>query len=104
MGEEVPETPLTFFKPNTSVIGPGESIIYPAASRRVDFEGELAVVIGRICKEVPVSRVPEVIFGYTSPTTSPHVTSRRPMGSGPEPRGTTRSVRSVVDHDPSAGR
>ena len=65
MGEEVPETPLTFFKPNTSVIGPGEPIIYPAASRRVDFEGELAVVIGRICKEVPVSRVPEVIFGYT---------------------------------------
>jgi 2-keto-4-pentenoate hydratase/2-oxohepta-3-ene-1,7-dioic acid hydratase in catechol pathway len=65
MGEEVPVTPLTFFKPNTSVIGPGEAIIYPAASRQVDFEGELAVVIGRICKEVPVSRVPEVIFGYT---------------------------------------
>jgi 2-keto-4-pentenoate hydratase/2-oxohepta-3-ene-1,7-dioic acid hydratase in catechol pathway len=65
MGEDVPETPLTFFKPNTSVIGPGEPIIYPAASRQVDFEGELAVVIGRICKEVPVSRVPEVIFGYT---------------------------------------
>jgi 2-keto-4-pentenoate hydratase/2-oxohepta-3-ene-1,7-dioic acid hydratase in catechol pathway len=65
MDEEVPETPLTFFKPNTSVIGPGEPIIYPLASRRVDFEGELAVVIGRICKEVPVSRVSEVIFGYT---------------------------------------
>jgi 2-keto-4-pentenoate hydratase/2-oxohepta-3-ene-1,7-dioic acid hydratase in catechol pathway len=65
MGQEVPKTPLTFFKPNTSVIGPGEPIIYPAASRQVDFEGELAVVIGRICKEVPVSRVPEVIFGYT---------------------------------------
>jgi 2-keto-4-pentenoate hydratase/2-oxohepta-3-ene-1,7-dioic acid hydratase in catechol pathway len=65
MGQEVPKTPLTFFKPNTSVIGPGEPIIYPTASRQVDFEGELAVVIGRICKEVPVSRVPEVIFGYT---------------------------------------
>jgi len=65
MGQEVPKTPLTFFKPNTSVIGPGEPIIYPAASRQVDFEGELAVVIGRICKEVPVSRVAEVIFGYT---------------------------------------
>ena len=65
MGEEVPKTPLTFFKPNTSVIGPGEPIIYPAASRQVDFEGELAVVIGRICKEVPISRVREVIFGYT---------------------------------------
>ena len=65
MGEEVPKTPLTFFKPNTSVIGPGEPIIYPAASREVSYEGELALVIGRICKEVPISRVPEVIFGYT---------------------------------------
>jgi 2-keto-4-pentenoate hydratase/2-oxohepta-3-ene-1,7-dioic acid hydratase in catechol pathway len=65
MREEVPKTPLTFFKPNTSVIGPGEPIIYPAASREVSYEGELAVVIGRICKEVPLSRVPEVIFGYT---------------------------------------
>jgi 2-keto-4-pentenoate hydratase/2-oxohepta-3-ene-1,7-dioic acid hydratase in catechol pathway len=65
MAEELPKTPLTFFKPNTSVIGPGEPIIYPAASREVSYEGELAVVIGRICKEVPISRVPEVIFGYT---------------------------------------
>jgi 2-keto-4-pentenoate hydratase/2-oxohepta-3-ene-1,7-dioic acid hydratase in catechol pathway len=65
MGNDVPETPLTFLKPNTSVIGPGEPIIYPAASQEVSYEGELAVVIGRICKEVPVSRVPEVIFGYT---------------------------------------
>jgi 2-keto-4-pentenoate hydratase/2-oxohepta-3-ene-1,7-dioic acid hydratase in catechol pathway len=65
MSEEVPKTPLTFFKPNTSVIGPGDPIIYPAASREVSYEGELAVVIGRICKEVPTSRVPEVIFGYT---------------------------------------
>ena len=65
MGDEVPTTPLTFLKPNTSVIGPGEPIIYPVASREVSFEGELALVIGRICKEVPVSRVPEVIFGYT---------------------------------------
>jgi 2-keto-4-pentenoate hydratase/2-oxohepta-3-ene-1,7-dioic acid hydratase in catechol pathway len=65
LGNEVPQTPLTFFKPNTSVIGPGESIIYPAASNQVSFEGELAVVIGRICKEVPVARVSEVIFGYT---------------------------------------
>jgi 2-keto-4-pentenoate hydratase/2-oxohepta-3-ene-1,7-dioic acid hydratase in catechol pathway len=65
MSEEIPKTPLTFFKPNTSVIGPGEPIIYPAASQEVSYEGELAVVIGRICKEVPISRVSEVIFGYT---------------------------------------
>ncbi|OYO05604.1 fumarylacetoacetate hydrolase family protein [Enemella evansiae] len=65
LGNEVPETPLTFFKPNTAVIGPNEPIIYPSFSEQVSFEGELAVVIGRICKEVPASRAQEVIFGYT---------------------------------------
>jgi 2-keto-4-pentenoate hydratase/2-oxohepta-3-ene-1,7-dioic acid hydratase in catechol pathway len=65
MGGEVPKTPLTFFKPNTSVIGPGESIIRPRTTSRLSFEGELAVVIGRICKEVPEARAAEVIFGYT---------------------------------------
>ncbi|WP_375426160.1 fumarylacetoacetate hydrolase family protein [uncultured Friedmanniella sp.] len=65
LGNEVPKTPLTFLKPNTSVIGPGDAIVYPRASREVSFEGELAVVIGRICKEVPESRAAEVIFGYT---------------------------------------
>jgi 2-keto-4-pentenoate hydratase/2-oxohepta-3-ene-1,7-dioic acid hydratase in catechol pathway len=65
LGNEVPETPLTFFKPNTSVIGPDEPIVYPAASREVSFEGELAIVIGRICRDVPADRVSDVIFGYT---------------------------------------
>ncbi len=65
LGNEVPETPLTFFKPNTSVIGPDDPIVYPTASREVSYEGELAIVIGRICRDVPVSRVPDVIFGYT---------------------------------------
>lgn len=65
LGNEVPATPLVFFKPNTSVIGPGDSIIYPNVTEQLSYEGELAVVIGRICKEVPVERVPEVIFGYT---------------------------------------
>ena len=65
MGGEVPANPLTFFKPNTSVIGPGDSIIYPRVTEELSYEGELAVVIGRICKEVPVSRVSEVVFGYT---------------------------------------
>ena len=65
LGNEVPTTPLTFFKPNTSVIGPGDPIVHPRVSREVSFEGELAVVIGRICKEVPESRAADVIFGYT---------------------------------------
>ena len=65
LGNEVPTSPLIFLKPNTSVIGPGDPIIYPEASREVSYEGELAVVISKICKEVPIARVPEVIFGYT---------------------------------------
>ncbi|MFC7619222.1 fumarylacetoacetate hydrolase family protein [Microlunatus sp. GCM10028923] len=65
LGNEVPAVPLTFFKPNTSVIGPGESIIHPDTSNEVSFEGELAIVIGRIAKEVPAARAKEVIFGYT---------------------------------------
>ncbi|HLT62577.1 MAG TPA: fumarylacetoacetate hydrolase family protein [Microlunatus sp.] len=65
LGNEVPATPLTFFKPNTSVIGPGDSIIHPDTSNQVSFEGELAVVIGRIAKEVPADRAQDVIFGYT---------------------------------------
>ncbi|MDO5535085.1 MAG: fumarylacetoacetate hydrolase family protein [Propionibacteriaceae bacterium] len=65
MGNEVPAEPLVFLKPNTSVIGSGEPIVYPTQTREVDHEAELAVVIGRICKDVPVERVGEVIFGYT---------------------------------------
>lgn len=65
MGGEVPEEPIIFLKPNTSVIGPDDTIVWPAMSDRVDFEGELAIVIGRICKDVPMERANDVIFGYT---------------------------------------
>jgi 2-keto-4-pentenoate hydratase/2-oxohepta-3-ene-1,7-dioic acid hydratase in catechol pathway len=65
LGNEVPAEPLLFLKPNTAVIGPGDAIVHPVQSTDVHFEGELAVVIGRICRDVPVRRVPEVIFGYT---------------------------------------
>jgi 2-keto-4-pentenoate hydratase/2-oxohepta-3-ene-1,7-dioic acid hydratase in catechol pathway len=65
LGNEVPPEPLVFLKPNTSVVGPGDPIVLPAASGRVDYEGELAVVIGRVCRDVPVERAGEVILGYT---------------------------------------
>ena len=65
-GSEPPAEPLIFLKPSTAVIGPGDPIVRPVQlSRRVDFEGELAVVFGRLCREVPAARVPDVIFGYT---------------------------------------
>ena len=65
MGGEVPTEPIIFIKPNTSVIGPGDTIVWPAMSERIDHEAELAIVIGRLCKDVPAERVNEVIFGYT---------------------------------------
>jgi 2-keto-4-pentenoate hydratase/2-oxohepta-3-ene-1,7-dioic acid hydratase in catechol pathway len=67
MGGEAPAEPLMFLKPNTSVIGPGDPIFYPRQSTEVHYEGELAVVIGRICRDVPatVEDVSSVIWGYT---------------------------------------
>ncbi|WP_237211847.1 fumarylacetoacetate hydrolase family protein [Rothia nasimurium] len=65
LGNETPTTPQFFFKPNTSVIGPSDPIALPEWSDNVSFEGELAVVIGRIAKSVPLDRVPEIIYGFT---------------------------------------
>jgi len=65
LGNDVPDAPLLFFKPNTSVIGPGDTIVLPPQSSRVDFEGELAAVIGRIAKNVPADKALEYVFGYT---------------------------------------
>ena len=62
---EVPPEPLIVLKPNTAVIGPGEPIVRPVFSQDVQFEGELAVVIGRICRKVPAELASQVIFGYT---------------------------------------
>ena len=64
MGGEVPAEPMIFLKPSTSVIGPEAPIRLPAASSQVEHEGELAVVIGRLCSDVPRERVGEVILGY----------------------------------------
>jgi 2-keto-4-pentenoate hydratase/2-oxohepta-3-ene-1,7-dioic acid hydratase in catechol pathway len=65
MGGVVPDEPIIFLKPNTSVIGPNDTIVWPDMSERVDHESELAIVIGRLCKDVPQERVNDVIFGYT---------------------------------------
>lgn len=65
MGGEQPAEPLLFLKPNTSVVGPGDAIHYPPQTSHLSYEGELAVVIGRICREVPAEQATDVIFGYT---------------------------------------
>jgi 2-keto-4-pentenoate hydratase/2-oxohepta-3-ene-1,7-dioic acid hydratase in catechol pathway len=65
MGGVVPDEPIIFIKPNTSVIGPNDTIVWPGMAGQLDHEAELAIVIGRICKDVPKERVSDVIFGYT---------------------------------------
>lgn len=62
---EVPAEPMLFLKPNTSVIGPNDAIVRPAISQQVEFEGELAIIIGAVAKEVPEERALEVVFGFT---------------------------------------
>ena len=63
-GGRKPEFPVCFNKQTTCVNGPFDPIHVPRASHRVDYEGELALVIGRRCRHVPKERAPEVIAGY----------------------------------------
>ncbi|SBS70523.1 fumarylacetoacetate hydrolase family protein [uncultured Microbacterium sp.] len=65
MGGEAPAEPMLFLKPNTAVIGPNDAIVRPAQSERTDFEGELAVVIGRIAKNVSADNALDYVLGYT---------------------------------------
>jgi len=65
MGGDVPQEPLMFLIPNTAVVGPGDPVVMPRQSQSVHYEGELAVVIGKICKDVRVEDAGECIWGYT---------------------------------------
>lgn len=65
MGKEAPDEPVLFLKPPSAVIGAWQPILLPEQSTRVDFEGELAVVIGKSCRCIGVDEAPEHIFGYT---------------------------------------
>ena len=64
-GLPIPETPVVFMKPSTALIGQGEDIIYPAMCHRLDYEAELAVVIGRRCRFVSEADASGYILGYT---------------------------------------
>ncbi|MFQ6051488.1 MAG: fumarylacetoacetate hydrolase family protein [Candidatus Hydrothermarchaeota archaeon] len=65
LGLEIPEEPILFLKPPSSIIGHRDSIIYPRQSNRVDYEVELAIVIGKTCKDVRRKHAEDVIAGYT---------------------------------------
>ena len=64
MKEGQPEEPLLFLKPNTCIVGNGDNVVYPALSKRVDYEAELGVVIGKKAHEVELGHAAEYIFGY----------------------------------------
>lgn len=65
MNEGEPVEPLVFLKPSTCVIADRENIVYPKISKRVDYEGELCVVIGKRCRNVKASDALNYVFGYT---------------------------------------
>jgi 2-keto-4-pentenoate hydratase/2-oxohepta-3-ene-1,7-dioic acid hydratase in catechol pathway len=65
MGNSLPERPLIFLKPSTAVIGTNDVIRLPPDSRQVDHEAELALVVGKVAKDVPREKATDVIFGYT---------------------------------------
>ena len=65
MKKALPEEPLLFIKPGTAVIGAGEQILCPPQSKQVEFEGELAIVIGRTCRRVTPGDAIDYILGYT---------------------------------------
>jgi len=64
-GDDAPSIPQLFLKPASSVIGPGETIVLPEGARRVDGEGELVVVIGRVCHKVAPEEALAYVLGYT---------------------------------------
>ena len=61
LGNEVPSEPLIFLKPSSSLIGPGEAIVIPSGVGRVDYEGEIGVVIGRRAHKVPEAEALEYV-------------------------------------------
>jgi 2-keto-4-pentenoate hydratase/2-oxohepta-3-ene-1,7-dioic acid hydratase in catechol pathway len=65
MGQALPEEPLIFLKPGTAVIGPGDAIRKPLECQRLDYEGELAVVVGGIVRGADRAAATEAILGYT---------------------------------------
>jgi 2-keto-4-pentenoate hydratase/2-oxohepta-3-ene-1,7-dioic acid hydratase in catechol pathway len=65
LGARLPPSPLLFIKPSTTVIGPEQSILYPDMSERVDYEAELAVVIGKRASKVAPENAAAYILGYT---------------------------------------
>jgi 2-keto-4-pentenoate hydratase/2-oxohepta-3-ene-1,7-dioic acid hydratase in catechol pathway len=66
LGNEIPKEPMIFLKPPSSIVGPGDAIVLPKYSQRVEHEGELAIVIGKTCSHLGDNDNPlSYVFGYT---------------------------------------
>jgi len=65
-GAKIPDEPVIFMKPRTSIIGPDEPIVKPSFVKKLDYEVELAIIIGRRGRNIPLSSAKEHIFGYTA--------------------------------------
>jgi len=65
-GKHVPDEPVIFMKPRTAIIGPDQPIVRPKSVEQLDYEAELAIVIGEKGKNIPVSEAKKYIFGYTA--------------------------------------
>ncbi len=65
IGIPIPSSPVVFIKPSNTVIGPYDAIRYPALSHRVDYEAELAIVIGKEASHIALNEVNHYILGYT---------------------------------------
>ncbi len=64
-GQRLPDEPVIFMKPHTAIIGPNESIVKPNFVQELDYEAELAIIIGKKGKDIPVGKASEHVFGYT---------------------------------------
>ena len=65
LGNEVPPEPVIFLKPSTSVVGPGDPIVRPVGIGRVDFEGELAVILGKLVRRLAPEDAIQAVLGFT---------------------------------------
>ncbi len=89
-GHPVPDEPLIFLKPSTAVIGPDEDIVYPEMTRRVDYEAELAVVMGKTAHRVPEDQASwNTSWATPASTTSPPGICKKKTASSPGPRAST---------------
>ena len=65
IGEDVPEEPLIFLKPNSAIVGPGDAIVIPKLSKQIELEAELVIVIGEMAKDVSVEDAMSKVWGFT---------------------------------------